>query len=327
MVENYDVKLVALFTVCILLAGCNIFDPGPDKPIDVSYNAVHSGGQGIAFEFARDRPLDSYVVVPSGNDITVIVGLENKGAWDVLPTKGVLALNYDKTYMHFEPTYKDFELGGRSLFRSKGEKVFKDFNGRISPLQEVKKDTHIFAVACYEYETEYIFDICIDTDPTNTQTTNKACDVLQNKKKYSSMSGGQGGPVSISALDQAIRIRDNNLDIDFIIKLANVGKGKIYDIGTTPQALCLEGGSINYADKVRITADLAGQELQCDTVADTPGIVNVYNDIGGVVNCRALQYTSVRQPSFLSKLKVTVTYNYVDTTGKAVTLKKAGARV
>ncbi|TAL55867.1 MAG: hypothetical protein EPN86_02985 [Nanoarchaeota archaeon] len=321
-------NLIVVFALSLLLVGCIPFlGGGNPPPIKVDFNSVHTGAQGIVITFAPDRPQSDYVIVPSGNDITVIIGLENKGAWDIPPGKGVLAINYDKTYMDFTQNSQDFgsdTLQGRSLVRALGDKTRLEFDGKIKPLEEIKKDTVINAVTCYEYGTEYIFDVCIDTDPTNTKPVTKACDLTQNKKKYNSLSG-QGAPVAITSLDQAIKIKDNKkMDIDFIIKVRNVGNGKVYDIAATPDKLCRQGGGLEEADKVIITADLAGQLLKCETNED--GTMFVRQGLDGVIDCRVVDYIDTNVDSFISKLKVTLNYDYVDTNGKNIILRKAGAR-
>ncbi|HLD19098.1 MAG TPA: hypothetical protein VJB90_03750 [Candidatus Nanoarchaeia archaeon] len=332
-------RIIALFVIfTILISGCGILEivglGGNDKPIDVNYNSVHTGVQGLDFSFAPDRPQSNYIIVPAGNDITVLIGIENKGAWDIPKGKGIIVLNFDKTYMDFPNNLWRFtldeeideDLKGRSLTKPKGDTSRNSFNGKIFPLEELKKETTINAIACYEYGTEYIFDVCIDTDPTNTKPLKKACDLLQNKKKYNSITSGQGAPVAITQVDQAIRITpDNKLDIDFIIKIKNAGKGKIYDLSATPNKLCNEGGGLEEADKVVITADLAGLPLTCETLGE--GRVFVREGLEGIVNCRVTGYSSTIEPSFLSKLKVTLNYDYVDSNGKIIILKKAGARV
>lgn len=321
-------NLIIVLALSLLLLGCIPFlGGGNPPPIKVDYNSVHMGAQGIVFSFAPDRPQATYDIVPSGNDITVIVGLENKGAWDVLPKKGFLTINYDKSYVNIPENTKEFSLDGRSLTRSQGDKVQLDFNGKIKPLEEIKKDTPINAIACYEYGTEYTFDVCIDTDPTNTKPIKKACDLLQNKKKYNSLSG-EGAPVAITSLDQAIKINDNKLDIDFIIKVKNLGNGKIYDVSASPETLCRQGGELDKVDKVTISAELAGEPLNCETNEgfQSTGTMYVREGTEGVIDCRVAGYVDTNVDSFISKLKVTLNYDYVDSNGKNIILRKAGAR-
>ncbi|MEK6968472.1 MAG: hypothetical protein AABX51_07640 [Nanoarchaeota archaeon] len=331
-------RLIILFVLLtLLISGCDMITNiivGKPPTVDVNYNSLHSGVQGISMSFAPDRPQTNYIVMPNGNDITVIIGMENKGAWDVPAGKGILALNYDRTYVDFPDKSKEFStseypLNGRSLIKAKGDKVQVDFNGNILPLKELKKDITINAVACYEYGTEYIFDVCIDTDPTNTRTTPKACDLLQNKKKYNAIGSGQGAPVAITSVDQAIRIKDGKLDIDFIIKIKNVGNGKIYDIDATPAVLCSGGNSLEAADKVTIKVELADKVLTCEKIDNSIDNSKIYvrEGLEGIVNCRVTGYSTVNDESFLSKLKVTLTYDYTDSIGKIIILKKAGARV
>ena len=133
------IALIILFT--ILISGCDMipFLGGNDKPIDVNYNSVHTGVQGLDFSFAADRPQSNYIIVPAGNDITVLIGIENKGAWDIPKGKGIIVLNFDKTYVDFPESVWEFDtLNGRSLIKPRGDTNRKSFNGRILPLKELK---------------------------------------------------------------------------------------------------------------------------------------------------------------------------------------------
>ena len=220
-------KKLAFILLVVLISGCdlgNLFGNKED-PVDIiTYGQIHSGSQGIEASYLPDRPQSIYVV-DTQQDIVLAFEIENKGAVDV--TGGIISLNFDPLYVNFDEKHKNFDLLGRSIYSNKGEKKALFFNGKINALAEDKKEITINAVTCYDYSTEYLFDVCIDTDPANTRPNKKACDYLENKKKYSSL-GGQGGPVIISKLDQTINTIPGGIETEFIIYITNGGKGKNY---------------------------------------------------------------------------------------------------
>ena len=311
-------SLLILVAIPFLLSGC-FFGGGSDKPIEYNYQQIHSGSQGVLMSFLPEKPQGTYNLPKDTNhEIYVSVLLENGGASDV--NNGVVALNYDSIYYSFSQYQQPFSLQGKSFASSKGQKQTYFFSGNIKPILEGSKDTTISAVACYDYTTEYSFDVCIDTDPGNTKPMKKACDVQKAKDGYVS-AGGQGGPVVISKIDQTVNEVPGGLDIEFIIRIRNSGRGRVFDVNSGPAQLCGLGGSKSPQGLVNVQVELAGSPINCGgSTTQIP-----LND-DGIIICKVSSSISSNTPSYLSSLKVHLAYDYVDSLGKNIILKKIGAK-
>lgn len=210
--NNVSKKIILLLSiVCIIIvfSGCT----GLLKPKKgISQSNVHVGTLGLEISLVKNAPPAELQMAEDGRmPFQVGVSIENKGAYDI--KNGYLLLAVDKTYMEIMgwelPSDRytqvgasgervDFRINGRSELEPVGQSDVLFANVEALPLdkQSVTHTSRIGATVCYDYGTTASADVCIDTDVYNLKPLDKVCTV-----KDITLSGGQGGPISIDKID------------------------------------------------------------------------------------------------------------------------------
>ena len=156
--------------------------------------------------------------------------------------------------------------------------------------------------ACYPYVTNANAPVCIDPDPTSND--DDACTA-----KDISLSGGQGGPVAITHIDEGSS-RDT---IRFTITVENVGSGTIISkskIGTCTNL------RLNDIDVVSISADpISGRGVTCK-----PNPIRLNNG-QGVAYCSA-PLGNLGPNAFTGFLIVNLDYGYKESISKSISVRR-----
>lgn len=191
-----------ILTIIILIGttGCSGLLRGRGDSMD-TYN-FRTGTKGLSMEFVDEMPPEKMFV---GTEFAIGVKIKNQGAYDI--NDGTLEIiPIDRTAFYFdEGETQNFELTGKSLYIQEGEEdvitfpakaiCFRGYDGtRESAIKYT--ETKIKAQACYLYETEANFDLCIDTQHHQRRPGEEVACTMQDVT-----SSGQGGPVGVTKVE------------------------------------------------------------------------------------------------------------------------------
>jgi len=172
-------------------------------------------------------------------------------------------------------------------------------------------NVEIKAIACYDYQTHARADICIDTQKYKPGRVGpRACEV-----KDVSLSGGQGGPLSVESVKVDILYNDADTIIPYFeVKIVNKGDGSIFlpqslnDPNVRPGCLSSLGNRMNRA---QVSATFAGtqEKLDCDTTTN-----NFYKEVNFkkeavIVACQA-QAIPTNKAAYETPLDIYIDYGY-----------------
>ena len=231
-------KIILLFLLFIV--GCK----GMYSITDVS---IYKGTDGLAIKFIENAPPNEVfekTILPLG------IMIRNAGAYDI--ENGLITFSLEEDYMLLDKTSTrtsgrgkksaeerfdwieneriswiedkpqiKFSLNGKTIERAEGEEEIMTLKAEARPLEELSQ-THepsILATACYDYKTELVAAVCVDTDVYGIKKITKSCKVKE--LGFSS----QGAPVAITNIEEDVTA-DNLL---FKIYVQNVGGGMVID--------------------------------------------------------------------------------------------------
>jgi hypothetical protein len=221
-------KLLFILTViALLLTGCGNNQGTPQNTKlqtgtkGLSMSLLEKGFQKEVFEDTR-----AYASLQ----------LQNEGYYNI--QQGVIVPSLEQDFVEIESwqlpyrfrTNQNnevfFDLLGKSLSNSKGEKQVLSAVLKTKRIDDSrnKMKTQIIFNACYSYATVTSQTICIDTDPNDLGVKKKSC-----KAKDISPSGGQGGPVAITSIQERVIPADSEdrVLLEFTIYAENQGDGTI----------------------------------------------------------------------------------------------------
>ena len=293
--------LIAIFVVIlvIFISGCGNTGQAP-TPTD-----YHRGTQGITMSFMTNSPPTT---VFHGDTVPFIVEIRNLGAHTTNP-KIWLSGHDTKIIVH-------------EKWRGKlvGDIEAKDENnpiGGYEPLEEKSirielpenvdsYDTNMKLTACYLYTTHASVQLCVDPDPTSNQ--DDACTAGD-----MSLSGGQGGPVAITHIDQ-----DSTKDkVRFAITIANQGDGTVIRENTVTSGSCtnLKASDI---DVVELSSPKISRfNLDCKPSKE----IRLVNG-RGLVYCDASFDKDAPKTAFTTLLTLDIKYGYKSSISKTINVKR-----
>jgi hypothetical protein len=288
---------------------------GPSQTItDID---IYKGSEGLLMQFLENAPPDELY---EDSPFKVILKLENKGATDIV--KGYLSLGIEKDYMELRSFnfVRTFKLKGKSLQIPKGDQRVEEFSIKtknLEPQSEVHT-SNIIITACYDYTTFFSPSVCVDTDIYKENPVKKTCEV----KDISA--SNQGAPVAITLIEEKILPKESNIVIPyFMIKISNVGNGEIIDINKV-RAAC-SSGSFEHAswNHVYVNAFLGNQQLTCKPSKGDikTGYVKI-KDNEGIVRCVLEEGISTNFASYITTLRINISYGYTFTLSKEILIKK-----
>ncbi len=330
---------IFLIIISLLLISC--------KRADVQTKVItnfKTGVQGLEFKFLENAP-PKEIYYTEKTRVPIGLEMRNKGAEKAY---GVIAFNFDGYKGIVKENLDSTIYYGEDLFRiASSENSFlegksaKNPNGDImtfsvlaepsllNPQAEQFKSA-IIATACYDYQTEFTPEVCIDTDIFNTKPIAKVC-----KVKDIASSSGQGAPVSIEKVEVQMLPSGKGISPYFVITLRNVGKGEVIRYQKY-QEVCSQKSSsdLNNFNIVRVSAFIAGKEinrLDClpkrsELIKDPfeeEGLFGYarFKDKVATVTCRYLGEIPANAGNYVTKLRILAEYGYTESISKEVLIK------
>ncbi|MBI1970115.1 hypothetical protein HYS47_00050 [Candidatus Woesearchaeota archaeon] len=320
----------------LLMTGCQTLRSGRG----VKERPLHTGTEALSFSFIQGT-LPKIVSAPEqgheGIPFTFSITMENKGASDII--NGYFALALEEGYLQFSEW--DFR-GGDMNPLSSGERVTFRIQGRtednpfgqqhafsatVVPLPlgllEEQHSSTIILTACYDYKTAASAEICIDTDVQGLYRAEKPC-----TGKPVLFSGGQGGPVSVTHIEQTMaRLGEDSLSPRFTITVKNVGKGEVVSremieeaCSSSPSSLSLRSEDINQVTLENVAFSgftLEEGEIICDTTKSQ------LRNGEAKFRCRLQRgLMSATQETYLTTMTVEMSYGYTHSISSPVTLER-----
>jgi len=297
-------KIFVFFILILFLSGCDI----GNQSAKISDEEYHTGTEGLVMEFIDNMPPEK---VYETDTFPVGLKLENKGAYDI--KNGFLLLNIEQDNLDLEKgsLKRSLDIDGKSISNPYGESQTISY---LLKANELGKETEtmtstIIATECYQYKTEFLKTVCVDTDFYNLKKVTKACSSEDIESEE-----GQGSPVYISKVESKMMEEDNILKPTFIIYIANSGNGQVISSDSV-SAACSETGfnreDVNY---IKVSSFFAseGASLICK-----PDSVKLKDNIA-VVRCVYEDGIDKNKESYSTLLKIELDYGYTQTISKSL---------
>jgi len=262
---------------------------------------AHVGVRGVTLGFVQNNPPS---IVFTGSPLDIVIELRNEGAAPV--SGGTLHLSgFDTRLFNIQPRFQQFDLEPKTKFNTFGGYEALSFtSGDIFlPRGTDTLDQNFLASVCYSYRTEARIAVCIDPNPISI-LENEACTVVN-----PAVGGGQGGPVSVTA------IREDAApgQVNFLITIANLGDGVVIDQFSL--AKCPSELKFNDVDTVHYSVSLSGVAGDCKPVQKAR-LANKQ----GTIFCTFNLADSV-SPAYTSVLEINLDYAYMSQRTKSVRVR------
>jgi len=277
------------------------------------------GTDGVEISFMENMPPSE---VYDNSQIELVVEVKNKGAypqpqsatgWAILVTPGgtrvgTLYLDgFDNRIIMGMPRQIAIpNVNGKSPYNLEGGYEIVTFLGNVINLDSQtlpEYDAKFMVTSCYSYQTIASETICIDPEPYSTKQKDEVCTI---PPSYS-FSGGQGGPVGVTSIEE--KVYGNK--IYFTISIQNLGDGRVVDKNkvNTECPYSLDYTNLN---KVYVSGKVSGYSLVCDQ----NGELNLLNGKGKIM-C-SVPSPSTANSAYTTPLQVTLDYGYSSSISKNV---------
>lgn len=293
------------------------------------------GTGAITMQFVPNAPPDQFYAPEEGESLTFPVGLRlaNTGATDV--NLGYISLAVEKEYVNIQgwdfseaavssggsPERASFQLRGRSNIFPRGDEVvvLATLEPRQIDPQIMQHDTTIIVTACYPYETQASAGICVDTDIFGLKPVQKVC-----TPRRISLSGGQGGPVVISSIEERILPQgDAYVRPQFVLTIENKGGGSVFNKEKVGEAcssapLGMTDYNLVHIDEMAFSGfSIANGDITC-----TPSPLRMTNNRGTIKCMVAEGRIPASQDTYQTELFVKLSYGYTKSISKTVRLER-----
>lgn len=212
-----EIFVVIMLGILLVSAGCASLRQGTT----VKETDYHTGTDGLVMNIIKNLPPDN---VWRGNEFVIGLELRNKGAYDI--KDGIVRISgFDPRYITPAEDEQVIEsLAGKGHGYPEGDYMVMNFHAKNIdiPGGAAEYPAAFTAKAEYDYRTEASAVVCINPNAFNIVKTKDVCEV-----KAVSFSSGQGAPVAITQIEESITPLDRDLRVEFIIYIANKGKGKV----------------------------------------------------------------------------------------------------
>jgi hypothetical protein len=306
------VFMILLFLGILFLSGCNLKAKGGDI-----YTNYHTGKEGLVLEFVPQAPP---FLMYDGETFQIHATLSNKGAFTL---NGSLASKIDLKYDSQQSSIiKNLENNNYlSQLEGKGY-VYPDGNydtimlGR-GTTNEIKGNfetskTSLFAEVCYPYKTEFVKQVCVDTDIGDRGLRKQVCSA-----ETMTFSDGQGAPVAITKIEPKMIPYGNFVEPQFTITVENVAKGiakewKLQSEGDL--SVCSGDARLNV---LTMNAKMSGEDLICE-----PKEIILKGGVG-TATCRFdTNEITLSTSNFLTTLEIELQYTYSQMYSKPFTVQR-----
>jgi hypothetical protein len=331
---NKTILIFAVLTGVLLFAGCKD-NRGNDIPTEDKYK---TGTDGLTFEFVNKAPPDS---VYENTPFTMALVLKNKGAYEI--SNGFLKLNLEKDYMILNITESEntqFLLKGRSLLNPNGDFQNVQLDAYAKPIDQMSEShtSLVIASVCYDYAAETTQNVCIDADSIGLRPSEKVCKV--NDVSLT----GQGGPIAITKIEEKmIPVKSDkseyydNVMAQYIIHIANKGKGRPVDMGSSPDnsniaaniKLACNSDLIKeprywdkvYLDRIKVSNQAYSRQITGQQpITCTPNPIRLDENGEGEFVCTTSAFNSASD--FTTSMFVRLVYGYSESISKSVKITK-----
>lgn len=313
-------SLTYLLVLVIILSGCT----GGSSNKSVTDADINKGTEGIIMQLEKNAPPEK---VFEDTTFPIIVSLHNKGTFDVKEeSKGYISIGTEKNYVELgeEKELMEFEALGKSIFDQNGELFFLDVTAetkKVGAQSELRAST-IFITACYPYKTTLGTSTCVDPDIFQSDKRKKACEV-----KDLVTNNGQGAPVAITKIETRMVPSDeggeNFARAQFVIHIENKGNGEVLTNEREKIKNACTSNPLGFKDfnKIRITAKLSNEELDCSIDETTEATVTL-RDKKTIARCTSLDSIQRNVDAYTAPLKIELDYGYTHTISKDITIEK-----
>jgi len=299
--DHLHIGYILVFVLVLsLYAGCST------SQTTATQSNFRFGTQALDMEWKSNNQNRVFI----GDDLILLLQLNNRGTADI--TNGQLYLSgYDPSYLNLqiEPS-PSFTMPGKSQFDPNGD--FSDLYTlratNVKGPQNVNQfQQSILVAACYDYETTAVASVCIDSDPYNKITRQKACTMTTVSV------GGQGAPVVVSSVEPVV----GQNSVRFNIRLANSGGGVVFDPRISLD-VCGQGLSFENTDRVVVSkVTLGGKSLDC--TPQNPIWLNS-GSASFTCECQGDGCIDPNVPAYQTLLEVDLRYGYRNSLATQVTV-------
>ncbi|MBI2545550.1 hypothetical protein HYV81_00020 [Candidatus Woesearchaeota archaeon] len=333
-------KILFSFMIVILLFGVTAC-----KKSDVNTKVITSFRTGIGdleIKFLDNAP-PAELYYSKDAQFPIGLQIQNKGAERAY---GVIALNFGGHVTLADTINAQKDDRDANLFKIAGSegsflegKRSQNPNGdlqvftltaapsALNPQSEQFKST-VIATACYDYQTEFTPEVCIDTDVYNQKQLGKAC------KVQDVTSSGQGAPVVVERVEVQMLPKEKGVAPQFTITLKNSGNGEVIRREKYREVCSQRVADTSVIFNLAyVYAQLADKDLECypkkeqvlplEPAAGEDAIYGYarFKDKASTVVCRYNGVISKPEGSYVSKLRIVVYYGYTFSVSKDITIK------
>ena len=295
-----------VLVLVIMISGCT--SSGVQK--ESTDRDYHKGTDGVTMEFVKNAPPDKLY---TGDPFEMIIELKNEGAYPESETfegklriSGVDGNAIRGTWEDGNEIEADFV--GKSQYLPDGgytTMTYIDRDGVNIPFDADILEQTVLVHLCYKYKTIATAEVCLDPDPYAVVQEDKVCEFGD-----TTLSGGQGGPVSVTKVEQEIG-KDKTY---FRIYIKNVGDGSV--IKRSEYNSCPFDLELSDIDKVFVTVDLPHDgSPKCTPSGTSSDPVRLVDGQGSLL-CSFDNPTT--DSAFVSPLKITLDYAYSTSISKDI---------
>ena len=304
--------LFALVGFVLVLSGCGMLGGGSGLAPIVTPE-LRTGAQGVAAEFLQASPPD---VLFDDADVLVRFSLHNRGAAQVNRASYVLEANPGAFLVLDERAQGSFAIGGKQSTDPLGEKLFFEVGARTlampGNLETILEQLVLHT--CYPYSTIASATVCVDTSVGSVREGAKVC-----TEGMVSLGGGQGGPVSLSAVNlQSVPLDEFRVRPQVELTFHNSGGGEVM-LSQESDALC-SGRLAESSNKARVRVFLSEVPMQCSS-----GEL-VFREGAAKIQCTLEEGIETIQGTFYSIVRAEVDYGYHQVERKSVRITRSAGR-
>ncbi|MBR9676228.1 hypothetical protein GOV05_04420 [Candidatus Woesearchaeota archaeon] len=293
-------KILFFLVLALFVSGCANLNIGNNAKYASDSTQYHVGTRGLVMNFVNRAPPAK---IYDGEPLEIMVEYTNKGAHDIVNGRMYVS-GFDQRYFDIVPDEITFDSTGKSIYNPDG--LLSNLVTFVDSRVEVPEGAdslvqNIKVSACYNYETIATLSACIDPNPRSL--SEKVCAVAP-----ITLSGGQGGPVSVTRIQE-----DMGQDrVTFKIDFENLGGGMVFDVhkGLTDCHVDLEYVDVDIID---LTVRLSDITLQCEP----------NNGLGvRMINGKGFAYCyyegNLGDDAYLTQLRIELRYAYRNSVTKSV---------
>ncbi len=292
--------IFAIIFLALFAYGCTPPDTRPTTDF-------RRGSEGIVMNFVQTMPPPT---IYDDSNFDLIVEVRNRGAYPQDSHRSIGALyisGFDTNIINMYNSKNLPALEGKSAHNPEGGFDIVTFHGGVVDFkrQNIERYEANFKLdACYQYETIASETICIDPDPHTLQRVDKVC----TPPSAYTFSGGQGGPVAVTRIEQTVLSES----IQYKITIRNIGNGRVIDKNAL--ARCPYDLDHTVLNKVRFSGRVSQEQLSCAQRIDPLTLIN--NE--ATIVC-TIEKPSQRS-AYTTPINIKLEYGYTSSATRRITI-------